>query len=157
MKTEFNCRRATIADAAAIASVFCPSFRLLTFLPMLHTEEEDRRFIENVILAECEVTAAKADGRIISFLARRDEEIRLLHTHPAYLGMGAGTVLVEAAKASGVTALELWCFQANTRVRRFYEARGFPPVRFTNGDGNEEKMPDIRYRWERSGGAGGPG
>ena len=157
MAIEFDCRSATIGDAAAIASVFSPSFRLLTFLPMLHTEEEDRRFIENVILAECEVRVAKTDGAIISFLARRDEEIRLLHTHPAYLGMGAGTRLVEAAKASGVAALELWCFQANTGARRFYEARGFCPVRFTIGENNEEKMPDVRYRWERPGGVGGVG
>ena len=63
---------------------------------------------------------------------------------------GAGTRLVEAAKSSGVDALELWCLQANTRTRRFYEARGFRAVRFTNGADNEERMPDVRYRWERN-------
>jgi hypothetical protein len=35
--------------------------------------------------------------------------------------MGAGTQLIDAAKASGIGALELWCFQANERARRFYE------------------------------------
>ena len=153
----FTLRRATTPDADAVANVYSTSFRLLAFLPMLHTEEEDRRFIENVILATCEVRVAETDGAIISFLARQQQEIRLLHTHPAYLGMGAGTRLVEAAKASGVAALELWSFQANTRARRFYEARGFRPVRFTNGENNEEKMPDVRYRWERPGGVGGVG
>jgi hypothetical protein len=58
---------------------------------------------------------------------------------------------MKAAKESGVKALELWCFQANARARRFYEARGFRPIRFTDGDGNEEKTPDVRYRWERGG------
>jgi GNAT superfamily N-acetyltransferase len=153
MALAFNCRLATVDDAAAIASVFSPSFRLLTFLPMLHTEEDDRRFIENVILQECEVTVAEGTSGIVSFLARTDEEIRLLHTHPAHIGTGAGTLLVEVAKGCGVPALELWCFEANIRARRFYEARGFRAVSFTNGEQNEEKMPDVRYRWERPVGA----
>jgi hypothetical protein len=64
------------------------------------------------------------------------------------VGLGAGTQLIEAAKVSGVAALELWCFQANTRVRLFYEARGFRAVRVSDGAHNEEKTPDVRYRWE---------
>jgi putative acetyltransferase len=58
--------------------------------------------------------------------------------------------LITAAKKIGVNALELWCFQANTSARRFYEERGFRAIRFTDGMHNEEKTPDIRYRWERS-------
>ena len=65
------------------------------------------------------------------------------------IGKGAGTQLIDAAKATaGIVALELWCFQANERARRFYEARGFRAIRFTDGADNEERMPDIRYRWE---------
>jgi indole-3-acetate monooxygenase len=51
-------------------------------------------------------------------------------------------------KASGIGALELWCFQANERTLRFYEGRGFRAIRFTDGADNEERMPDVRYRWE---------
>src|SRR5438067_1001751 len=141
-------RPATTADAEAIAAVLSASFRLLGFLPMLHTAQEDRWFIANVILPECEVTVAEDDSGIVSFLARQGEEVRLLYTRPGRIGSGAGTLLIEAAKASGVAALELWCFQANTRARRFYEARDFHAIRFTDGADNEERMPDIRYRWE---------
>jgi GNAT superfamily N-acetyltransferase len=144
----FSCRVARADDAAAIADVFSRSFRLLTFLPMLHSVEEERRFIENVILRECDVTVAADDSGLVSFLARQAEEIRLLHTRPDRIGLGAGTQLVERAKAS-VAGLELWCFQANLRARRFYESRGFHAIRFTDGENNEEKMPDIRYRWDR--------
>lgn len=142
-------RRAAAADADAIAAVFSPSLRLLDFLPALHTVAEDRWFIENVILRDCAVTAAEDAGRIVAFLALQGGEIRLLHTHPEWIGRGAGSLLVEHAKASGAAALELWCFQANTRARRFYEARGFRAIRFTDGADNEEKTPDVRYRWER--------
>jgi putative acetyltransferase len=101
-----------------------------------------------VILNECEVTVAEEESGIVAFLARQGEEIRLLYTRPDRIGIGAGTQLIEAAKASGLGALELWCFQANARARRFYEARGFQAIRFTDGAQNEERMPDIRYRWD---------
>jgi GNAT superfamily N-acetyltransferase len=152
MATRFRCRRATLDDAGGIAAVFSLSSRLLTFLPMLHTVEEDRRFIENVILKECEVTVAEGDPGIVSFLALNGEEIRLLYSHPDFIGSGAGSLLLDAAKKSSVVALELWCFQANERARRFYEERGFRAVRFTDGRDNEEKVPDVRYRWERAAG-----
>lgn len=151
-------RRATAADADAVAAVFSPSFRLLLdFLPDLHTPEEDRWFIASVIMRECRVTVAERDGRIVAFLALQDEEVRLLHTHPDAIGQGAGGMLLDEAKRSGVAALELWCFQANARARRFYEARGFRAIAFTDGAGNEEKTPDVRYRWERSSDACRPG
>jgi GNAT superfamily N-acetyltransferase len=142
----FTLRRASACDADA--QVYSTSFRLLTFLPVLHTIEENRRFIANVILKECEVTVAEDETGIVAFLALRGEEIRLLYTRPDRIGMGAGTQLIDAAKASGIGALELWCFQANECARRFYEARGFRPIRFTDGADNEERMPDIRYRWK---------
>jgi GNAT superfamily N-acetyltransferase len=62
--------------------------------------------------------------------------------------MDAGRRLIGAAKATGIGALELWCFQANTRARHFYEPRGFRAIRFIDGADNEEQMPDVRYRWE---------
>src|SRR6266481_1805151 len=144
----FKLRRATASEADAIADVYSASFRLLTFLPILHTIDEYRWFIANVILKECEVTVAEDENGIVAFLALRGEEIRLLYTRPDRIGMGAGTQLIDAAKASGIGALDLWCFQANERARRFYEARGFHAIRFTDGVQNEERMPDIRYRWE---------
>src|SRR5262249_22549269 len=116
---DFTTRPATMADAEAIADVFSRSFRLLTFLPMLHTAEENRGFIRNVILKEYVVTVAEAGSGIASFLARGGQEIRLLYTHPDFIGRGAGSLLMAAAQGSGVDALELWCFQANLRARRF--------------------------------------
>ena len=150
MATRFRCRQATLDDAGGIAAVFSSSLRLLTFLPVLHTVEEDRRFIENIILKECEVIVAEGDPGIVSFLALNGEEIRLLYSHPDFIGSGAGSLLLDAVKKSSVAALELWCFQANERARRFYEERGFRAVRFTDGRDNEEKVPDVRYRWVRA-------
>jgi GNAT superfamily N-acetyltransferase len=127
--------------------LFFASYRLLIFLPMVHTIEGYHRFVASVMLKECAVTVVEDDTGIISFLTRQGEEVRQLYTRPDRIGRSAGTRLVEAAKASGVAALELWCFQANARARRFYEARGFHAI-FTDGAGNEERTPDVRYRLE---------
>jgi putative acetyltransferase len=140
---------ATVADADAIAEVFISSLRLLTFLPKLHTAEEDRCFVRDVILRDCVVTVAERRAAVVAFLALHAEEVRFLYVHPDFIGSGAGSLLMEAAKQSGVGALELWCFQANLRARRFYERHGFAAIRFTDGQDNEEKTPDVRYRWQR--------
>jgi hypothetical protein len=73
----FTLRPATSSDADAITNVHWASFRLLTFLPMLHTIEENRRFITNVILKECEVTVAEDETGIVAFIALGGEEVRL--------------------------------------------------------------------------------
>ena len=137
----FRLRHATDQDADAIAELFFASYRLLTFLPMLHPIEGYRRFVAGVLLKECVVTVIEDDTGIISFLALQGEEIRQLYTRPDRIGRGAGTELIEAAKSSGVAVLELWCFQANARARRFYEGRGFRAICFTDGPTTRSGCP----------------
>jgi hypothetical protein len=55
-------------------------------------------------------------------------------------------LLIAAAKATS-QALSLWCFLANAGARRFYERHDFQPVALTDGERNEEKLPDVLYRW----------
>jgi GNAT superfamily N-acetyltransferase len=146
---DFTTRPAALDDVDAIADVLSSSFRLLAFLPILHTAEEDRAFIRTVVLSQCVVTVVEDPSGIVSFLARHEQEIRLLYTRPDVIGRGAGSLLLETAKACGVDTLELWCFQANHGARRFYERHGFKAIAFTDGRDNEEKTPDVRYRWQR--------
>jgi len=145
----FRLRHATDRDADAIAEPFFASYRLLTFLPMLHPIESYRRFVASVLLKECVVTVIEDDTGIISFLALQSEEVRQFYTRLDRIGRGAGTQLIEAVKSSGVAALELWCFQANARARRFYKARGLRAIGFPDGADNEEWVPDVRYRWDQ--------
>ena len=145
----YRLRQATADDAEAIAQIYFASFRLLAFLPMLHDLDSYRWYVANRMLKEWTVTVAEDETGIVSFLGLWDQEVGHCYTRPDRIGQGAGTQLMQMAQASGVAALELSSFQANTRPRRFYEARGFHAVRFTDGSDNEERMPDVRYRWER--------
>lgn len=67
------------------------------------------------------------------------------------LGGGIGRRLVELAKEREPVGLSLWTFQVNARARRFYERNGFAAVEWTDGSGNQERQPDVRYEWVRPG------
>lgn len=84
----YKLRCGTNKDAQAMAEVYFASFRLLTFLPMLHTAENYRRFAADVILKECAVTVVEDDTGIVPFLALRGEEVRLLYTRLTASGSG---------------------------------------------------------------------
>lgn len=142
-------RLATEKDADDIAALFAVSRRLLTFLPDLHTVEEDRAHIRENVLPRYRVTVAERGGHIAGFMAELEGWIEHFYIDAAQLRTGIGSTLMADAKARN-ESLELWCFADNLRARAFYEKRGFVAVKFTDGASNEAKAPDILYRWERS-------
>lgn len=146
--SELTLRPATPADAEAVAALFTASRSLLDFLPLLHTAEEDRGFIRDVVLANAVVTVAEDGNGIAGFIAETPGWIEHLYVAPDRLGAGVGSSLLAVAM-SRQEAIELWCFAGNSRGRAFYEKHGFRPVEHTDGSGNEARMPDIRYRWGR--------
>lgn len=141
-------RPAVAGDAAEIAALFATSRRLLTFLPDLHTQEEDRVFVRDHVLVDYRVTVAERDRRIVGFMAELEGWIEHLYVEAGQLRTGVGAVLIEDAQARNET-LQLWCFADNLRGRAFYERMGFEAVKFTDGAGNEARAPDIMYLWEK--------
>ena len=135
-------------DAPAIATLLRTTFRVsLPFLPELHTAEEDLWFIRHKVLTEDTVWVAAVADLVAGFIAFREGWIDHLYVHPDHQGAGLGPALLAKALKDR-TPRQLWTFQQNARARRFYEARGFRAVRFTDGEDNEEKTPDVLYRWE---------
>ena len=139
-------RRAGPSDAEAIADVFIPSFESLTFLPMLHTHDEDRAFIRRLV-AEDEVWVADDDGHIVGFAALTADMLSHLYVHPDAQGRGVGSALMDRAEERRPDGFTFWVFQENAPARRFYEARGCRVLELTDGSGNEEKTPDALYEW----------
>jgi len=140
-------RRAMADDAAAIADVFTPSFQGLTFLPDLHTGEEDRAWIRNIVLPRHEVWVAEADGRIIGFAALSDRMLEHMYVHPEAQNRGVGTALLDQARQRRPAGFRFWVFQKNEGARRFYERHGCRLLELTDGSGNEEREPDALYEW----------
>lgn len=139
-------RRATTADAEAAARVFTASFASMTFVPKIHTSEEDRAFVRDLI-ADKEVWVAEHDNRILGLACWHDGWLEQLYVDPAHHNGGTGTALLTRVMKEHAEGFQLWTFQANAGARRFYERHGFVAVGFTDGRGNEENTPDVRYTW----------
>lgn len=140
-------RRAKAEDVEAIAALFRRSFGTLSFLPTLHTADEDRAHLAGVVATQ-DVWVAEEDGRVLGFIALEDDLGTFFYVDPEAHGRGIGTGLFEQARLARPGGFSFWVFQANDRARRFYEKRGCSAVEFTEGEGNEEKEPDVRYAWE---------
>ncbi|HYI75818.1 MAG TPA: GNAT family N-acetyltransferase [Gaiellaceae bacterium] len=139
-------RRARPDDARAIARLFRASFGTLTFLPTLHTPEEDERHLASMI-ADREVWVYEDEREIAGFAAVTDDMLSDLYVAPDRLREGIGSVLLERAKERRPAGFRFWVFQQNERARRFYERHGCRVVELTDGSGNEEKVPDALYEW----------
>lgn len=143
-----NLRPATPEDAPAITLIQREAFRLsLPFLPAPPPIEGHLAYISGRLMAEDAVWVAEVEGAVAGYVAFREGWIDHLYVHPDHQGRGIGPALLVKAMADG-TPRQLWTFQQNARARRFYEARGFRAVEFTDGAGNMEKTPDVRYLWE---------
>ncbi|EUB95941.1 GCN5-related N-acetyltransferase [Rhizobium sp. CF080] len=138
-------------DMTAAASVHRASFdERLPWLAQLHTPEEDRAYWRGHLSATCDIWGAERDGTLLGVIAFREDWIDQLYILPGVQGQGIGSRLLDIAKGSH-SQLFLWTFQRNAAARRFYEARGFVEIRQTDGAANEEKEPDVLYRWVREG------
>lgn len=119
----------------------------MTYLPHLHSEEETRGFIQNVVLTQRETWVAEQDGRIVGFAALSEGFLDHLYVDPAAQNRGIGSALLEVAKQRRPRGFRLWLFQKNDGARRFYERHGLTLVRLTDGRDNEEREPDALYEW----------
>jgi GNAT superfamily N-acetyltransferase len=140
-------RRATPEDAEAIAETFVASLESLTFLPQLHTRDEHRRFILEVVPRDHELWVAEVDGEVVGLVAIGETTLGHLYVHPDAHGRGIGSALLEKAKEVRPDGFTLWTFPANERACRFYEHHGLRAIEFGDGSGNVERLPDVRYEW----------
>jgi GNAT superfamily N-acetyltransferase len=137
-------RRATADDVEEIVAIFEPSFGLLDFLPQLHTHEEHLAFFGRCV--------REGEAYILDrgFAILAGDCLTHLYVHPDEIGTGVGHALFEHVKTQRPDGFWFWVFQQNERARRFYGAHGAVAVEFTDGSGNEEKTPDVRYEWKPS-------
>ena len=150
MSDKITMRDAAKPDLDIVAGIFSRARRTLTFVPELHSEEEDRTFVRSELFKTCHIRLAFFDKRACGFVALDHGWIRQMHVDPGHFGKGIGSALIRDAKCQ-TDRLELWCFQDNKRARQLYERHGFKPAEFTDGAGNAEQTPDVRYVWERKG------
>lgn len=154
-ETAATLRRATAPDAAAAADVWLRSFAaaLPTVVSPRSADDVRDHFREVVVpLRETWVAEATSQtsegGRIVGLMVLNGDLLSQLYLDPDWRGRGLGDRFVGLAKERSPQGLHLWTFQVNKPAHRFYERHGFVAVERTDGSGNEEREPDVRYAWQ---------
>ncbi|MEU1626471.1 GNAT family N-acetyltransferase [Streptomyces sp. NPDC020096] len=141
-------RRAVDSDASAVADVWLRSFTAA--LPTVRRprgDDEVRAYIRDVVVPERETWVSVADGSVVGMMVLNEGLLSQLYLDPRWRGRGIGDRFIALAKSLRPDGLELWTFQVNGPARRFYERHGFVVAEQTDGRGNEEREPDVRYVW----------
>ena len=148
--SEPTSRRATGRDAPAVAELLLRSRRAAgdAIPPPVHPDAEVREWVTRVVVPEREVWLTEDDDhRPLAVLVLDGDKIDQLYVEPAAFGRGHGSRLVGLAKSLRPDGLQLWTFATNTGAQRFYLRHGFTVAETTDGSGNEERAPDIRFVW----------
>ncbi|MGY4921627.1 N-acetyltransferase family protein [Streptomyces sp. 900105755] len=141
-------RRAGGPDAAGVADVWLRSFdAALPIVVRPRSDDEVRAYIRDVVVPARETWVAEAGGRVVGMMVLAEELLSQLYLAPEWRGRGIGGRFVALAKERSPSGLTLWTFQVNKPAHRFYERHGFVAVEHTDGSGNEEREPDVRYVW----------
>ena len=131
-----------------IAEIWLASFKATYGFPPAHADDEVRAWVRDILLPETETWIAEEDPGVANgFISIGKRSVEQLYVSPGRTGRGLGSSLVRHAQARHPAGLELWTFQVNVGARRFYERHGFRAVELTDGAGNEERQPDVRYVW----------
>lgn len=151
-------RRAVLADASAVAQVLIDSRAAAAgaIPPSVHDDDDVRGWVASYVLPTCEVWVVDAPDPandpdpaigLSAVLVLEDDWIDQLYVAPTRWGQGLGGQLVDLAKRRRPGGLQLWTFASNDGAQRFYLRHGFVEAERTDGSGNEEGAPDIRYVW----------
>ncbi|MFI5566141.1 GNAT family N-acetyltransferase [Streptomyces sp. NPDC051740] len=142
-------RRALLPDAEAAAGVRLRSFAAaLPGVVRPRSDDEVHGYFRHVLVPLRETWVAEAaGGDVVGVMVLDGGELDQLYLAPEWRGHGIGDRFVALAKERSPEGLALWTFQVNAPAHRFYERHGFAAVRWTDGSGNEEREPDVRYVW----------
>ncbi|MEV3934005.1 MULTISPECIES: GNAT family N-acetyltransferase [unclassified Streptomyces] len=151
--TAARLRTAVAGDAEEITRVFLASrAAALPGLAQVHSDEDTLAWITHVLLPGTETWVAEGEaGELLGFAALDGDELDQLYLRPDALRRGIGTRLLEQVKEASRGELSLYTFQRNTGARAFYERHGFVAVAYDDGSRNEEREPDVLYRWTADG------
>jgi len=115
--------------------------------PLVHADHDVRTWFREAVWPRHELWIADTDRTVVGLLVLDGGQVDHLYVAPSQAGRGIGSALLDKAKSLRPRGLTLWVFQSNVDARRFYRRHGFVERARTNGSGNEERSPDVRYAW----------
>ena len=142
-------RLATARDASAVAELLwlAREHAVPLIPPPVGNYERMHSWLSHRLTDATDCWVTEDEQGLTSMLLLEPGWIDQLYVRPDLLGQGLGSELVAKAKELMPNGLQLWTFQSNPRAHKFYERHGFVAVERTDGSGNEEQEPDVRYTW----------
>lgn len=141
--------KAKSEESSEILDIFVKARKEMTYLPQIHTHDETRNFIEDLVKSG-NVFVAKENRKITGFMEVENEWLHHLYIAPSYQSKGYGKLMLDKAKELSPNALKLWVFEDNKNAIKFYEREGFKlqKKRSQKETTNEENLPDRLYSWK---------
>lgn len=128
MSDRFSLRPAAGQDALPISEVYLAAWgSALSDLPKVHSDEQVRTWIRDVVLPGSTAWVAESNGEVAGFFSLDGESIEQMYVHPDHQNSGVGTALLEEARRLSPKRLQLHTFARNTGARRFYERQDSRP------------------------------
>src|SRR5512139_1359587 len=114
-------RLAQVSDAASVADLYLASRRqFVPHAPLVHSDEDVRRWIREVLIPGKRVTLAIADRQIAGMCAVSEDDngswIDQLYIRPGDTGTGIGTALLDEAIPRLRLPVRLYTFQESRRA-----------------------------------------
>lgn len=140
-------RPARPTDAGKVGAILSNFIDTTPWMPRVYSRAQDIGFA-GMMIDRGWVRVAENRAGVVGFLAREGDMIQALYVIENARGQGVGHALLQDT-CDQQKRLTLWTFQANTRAQDFYLKHAFHEVERTDGSGNDEGLPDIRYEWHK--------
>ncbi|SRR5258708_5190694 len=141
--------KADAADAKTVFAIFTNSRASMTYLPVVHTQEESKEFFTSLVV-KGKIMLIKEGDVIAGFMQIEDGWLHHMYIDPNFQDKGFGKLLLDKAKEMSPMGIQLMVFEDNKGAIQFYEREGFILVEKRNQEQttNEENLPDRRYKWK---------
>ncbi len=134
-------------DVPALIRI-CLDARTSADIPNLHTDAENLAFFSGLVAAKAAMVA-ELEGAPVGFAVVHDGWLEHLWIDPPHHRRGIGGRLLAWARAEVPRDLRLYVFTHNVRAIAFYKAHGAVQIAASDGEGNEERLPDLTLRIAR--------
>lgn len=145
--TGHHLRPARSTDAGKVGGILSAFIDDTPWMPRVHTRAEDVGFAGHLI-DKGWVTVAESAEHVTGFIACDGKMVQALYVTASARRNGVGSALLRYVQGQ-CEALTLWTFLANTEAQAFYADHGFVVAEETDGSGNDEGLPDLRFEWKR--------
>lgn len=111
-----------------------------------HKLKRFQTILSEYTLPKSQVWTAKYNSEVVGFLALQKNCIDQIYILNDFQNKGLGNFWINQAKSIYSDFLELYTLDCNKKAIAFYEKHGFKIVE--KGIAPDEKMPDVKMRWE---------